>query len=159
MRGRNLRWAPVCVPARHFDSLLIRASEPGQSSHAAGGTGTGRRSPQGVPSRQHWVGGRKWHFLCPPVQSRPLLAADVTQRFLHQGDGGGPRLVEMPGARYRTATALSTGASNFTNGAINRHNGIEGTIRTAVKKKKGGWCLKNQGRRGRGGKRKFDEGK
>lgn len=40
----------------------------------------------------------------------------------------------MPGARYRTAAALSAGASNFTNGAINRHNGIGGTIRMAVKK-------------------------
>lgn len=57
----------------------------------------------------------------------------------------------MPGARYRTATALSAGASNFTNGAINRHNGIGGTIRMAVKKREGCASKNKDGGGGGGG--------
>lgn len=59
--------------------------------------------------------------------------------------------MEMPGARYRTAAALSAGASNFTNGAINRHNGIGGTIRMAVKKREGCASKNKDGGGGGGG--------
>lgn len=39
----------------------------------------------------------------------------------------------MPSSCYWIVIGLSAGASNFTNGAINTHNRISGTIRTAIK--------------------------
>lgn len=68
----------------------------------------------------------------------------------------------MPSSCYWIVIGLSASASNFTNGAINTHNRISGTIRMPVKD----GCASKTRRRGqrggekrRGVKRKFDKGK
>lgn len=56
-------------------------------------------------------------------------------------------VVKMPSSCYWIVIGLSAGASNFTNGAINTHNRISGTIRKPIKN----GCASKTRRRARGG--------